>query len=156
MHINGFTRNGLRIATLALCTLAIGALPTFAQDTPSSQDSGPPHGGPGGRGHMDERRMEMMTKELSLTPDQVTSIKGIEADSRKQSMALREDTSVAQDQKREKMMAIREASQAKVRALLNDDQKTKFDAMEARMRERMRNGRGPGGPGGDGPPPAQQ
>jgi periplasmic protein CpxP/Spy len=45
-------------------------------------------------------------------------------------------------------MEIRKASQDKIRALLTDDQKTKYDALQAEMRERMQN-RGNGGP----PPP---
>ena len=72
-------------------------------------------------------------------------------------MAMRDDTSIPQDQKREKMMAMRQATQAKIRAVLNEDQKVKFDAMEARMRERMANRGGQGGGQGggpDGPPPA--
>ena len=142
------TKYGLRIATLALCTAVAGAVPMMAQDTAPAQDApmrGP--GGPGGRGMGGERQMEMMTRQLNLTPDQVTSIKAIEADSRTQSMALREDTSTPQDQKRDKMMAIRTASEAKVKALLTDDQKTKYDAMMAKMRERGPGGRGPGGSG---------
>ena len=151
------TKYGLRIATLALCTAVAGAVPMLAQDTsaPPMQQDGPPRGGPGGRGGMmgGERQMEMMTKQLNLTPEQVTSIKAIEDDSRKQSMALREDTSTPQEQKRDKMMAIRTASMAKVKALLTDEQKTKYDAMMARMRERGPGGRGPGGPDGPPPPP---
>jgi protein CpxP len=157
MNIQRWTRCGLGAAALALCFLAMNSYQAHAQDTPPAQDStqGPPprDGGPGGRGRMDDRRIERMTKEVSLTPAQVTSIRAVEAESRAQSMALRQDTSVPQDQKREKMMAIRDAAQVKVRALLDDTQKVKFDAMEARMRERMRNGRGPGAGGADGTPP---
>ncbi len=150
----------VRVAMLALCMGALGVAPMLAQQDvpPAGQEQGPPpggRGGPGGpRGGGPERQMEMMTKELSLTPNQVTSIKAVEADARKQQMALREDTTTPQDQKREKMMALRTASQAKVRALLTDDQKTKYDAMQARMRERMQNRGGQdGGPGGPPPPP---
>jgi protein CpxP len=149
---------GLRIAALALSTLTVCAAPMLAQDQapPPQQDGGGPRGG--GRGMGGERQLEMMTKELNLTPDQVTSIKAINDDSRKQMMALRDDTTTPDDQKRDKMMAIRTASQAKIRALLTDDQKPKYDAMQARMRDRMRNGGGPGGPGGGpgGPPPPAQ
>lgn len=148
---------GMRVATLALCTAVMGAVPVFAQQdsAPATQGDGapqgPPPGGRGGHGGQ-EHRLEQMTKQLNLTPDQVTSIKAIEADSRQQAMALRDDTSTSQDAKHEKMMAIRMAGQAKVRALLNDDQKAKFDAMEARMHERMEH-RGGHGEGPDGPPP---
>jgi Spy/CpxP family protein refolding chaperone len=97
---------------------------------------------------MGEHQLEFLTKKLNLTPDQVTQVKAINDDARKQMMALREDTSIAQADKRAKMMDIQKASQDKIRALLTDDQKTKFDALQAQMRER----RGDHG-GGDGPPP---
>lgn len=148
--MKNITRNAARIAALALCTLGLGSATLHAQDAPPpppSQEQGPPPGGPGGRMNP-ERQLEMMTKALNLSPDQVAQIKTIQADNRKEMMALREDSATPQDQKREKMMALRTAGEAKIRAVLNDDQKPKFDAMQARMRERG------GGRGGDGPPPA--
>jgi Spy/CpxP family protein refolding chaperone len=96
-------------------------------------------------------QVEFLTKKLNLTPDQVTQVKAIEDDSRKQMMALREDTSIAGADKRAKMMDIHKAAQDKIRALLTDDQKTKYDALQAEMRERMENRHG--GPGGPPPPP---
>jgi Spy/CpxP family protein refolding chaperone len=48
------------------------------------------------------------------------------------------------------MMDIHKASQAKIRGLLTPDQQTKFDALEAQMREH----RGNRGGGSDGPPPS--
>ena len=151
--MKNITRNAARIAALALCTLALFTASLHAQDTPPPPPSGeqsPPPGGPGGRMNP-ERQLEMMTKALDLKPDQVSQIKTIQADNRKEMMALREDTATPQDQKREKMMAMRAASGAKVRAVLNDDQKPKYDAMLAKQRERMQGGRG-----GDGPPPPPQ
>ncbi|SFS18835.1 hypothetical protein SAMN05421771_3576 [Granulicella pectinivorans] len=151
--MKNFPRNAVRVAALALCTLSIGAVSLRAQDTPPpppSGEQGPPPGGPGGRMNP-ERQLEMMTRALNLAPDQVAQIKTIQADNRKEMMALREDTATPQDQKRDKMMAMRAASEAKIRAVLNDDQKPKYDAMLARQRER-----GMGGRGGDGPPPPPQ
>jgi hypothetical protein len=80
----------------------------------------------------------------------VTQVKAIEDDTRKQFMTLREDTSVAGADKQTKMMDIHKASQDKIRALLTEDQKTKYDALQAEMRERMENRRG----GSEPPPPA--
>ena len=94
-------------------------------------------------------QVEFLTKKLNLTPDQVTQVKAIDADTMKQARALREDTSVADSDKRAKMMDIHKAAQEKIRALLTPDQQTKFDALQTQMRERRGN-RG----GGDGPPPA--
>ncbi len=90
------------------------------------------------RGH----QIEFLTKKLSLTPDQVTQVKAIDADTWKQVKALHEDTSIAEADKRAKMMEIHKASQDKIRALLTDDQKTKYDAMQAEMRERRRDTHG--------------
>jgi periplasmic protein CpxP/Spy len=144
----------LRTAILALCTTALGTLPVLAQDNsapPAAQDQG---GGGGRRGgpEMEARQLEMMTKQLNLTPDQVTQVKAIQDDTRKQSMAVRDDASVAGPDKRAKMMDIRKASQDKIRGVLTDDQKPKYDAMLAKMQER-RGQRGQGGDAAPAPPP---
>ena len=143
----------LRVALLAVCTSAV-ALPMLAQDTPPSP---PPQGqgGPGGQGRggpeQQQRQLEMMTKQLNLTPDQVTQVKTIQADDRTKMMAMRDDTSMSQDDKRAKMMTMRQDEQSKIRGVLTDDQKPKYDAMLKQMQER----RGGGGYGGNGgaPPP---
>jgi protein CpxP len=138
-----------RVAILAIGATALSALPTMAQD-PSAPPPQQGQAGPreGGRGGMGGHQLEFLTKQLNLTPDQVTQVKAIDADAMKQMMALRSDTSLTPDEKKPKMMALHKTSQDKIRALLTDDQKTKFDALETQMRERRGN-RG----GGDGPPP---
>jgi Spy/CpxP family protein refolding chaperone len=89
----------------------------------------------------------MMTKQLSLSPDQVAQVKAIMDLQNQQVMALRDGGGPPTGERREQMMAIRQASSAKIRALLTDDQKAKFDAMEARMQNRQRGG------GSSTPPP---
>jgi protein CpxP len=95
---------------------------------------------------MGGRQLEMLTKKLNLTPDQVTQVKAIDDDTMKQAMAVRDDTTLAQADKRGKMMEIHKAAQDKIRAVLNDEQKTKYDAMVAQRQERRQNREG-------GPPP---
>ncbi|MCU1320941.1 MAG: hypothetical protein JWM43_590 [Acidobacteriaceae bacterium] len=148
-----------RVVLLALCTTVLAAIPMLAQDNvPPPQDgpgTGQDMGGRMGRGNpekMEERQLQMMTKQLNLTPEQVTQVKGIYADSDTQMKALRDDTSTAQADKRGKMRSIMEDRQAKVRAVLTDDQKTKLDAMQAKMRER-RQERQDGGGDALSPPP---
>ena len=92
----------------------------------------------------------MMTKQLNLTPDQATQVKAILEDQQKQMMAARNSDSGADP--REAMMAIRKASNDKIKALLTDDQKPKFDEMLAQQRQRG----GGGGQGGPPPPPPPQ
>jgi len=160
-----FKSRTARIAALAVCSAALTAIPMVAQDTapPPPQEGpgahqGPPRGGPR---EMEARRMEMLTKQLNLTADQQTQAKAIFEASRQQMEALRNDTATAPQDKRPKMMSIRQEESAKFKALLTDEQKTKYADMEAKMRERGEERRGPGGPGGENappppPPPSQQ
>jgi protein CpxP len=149
MKMTIFRTSMLRVAILAIGATALSTLPAMAQDPsappPPQDQAGPRQGGPGG---MRGNQVEFLTKKLNLTPDQVTQVKAIDADAMSQMTALREDTSIAGPDKRAKMMDIHKTSQDKIRALLTDDQKTKFDALQSQMRA----GRGNHG-GGDGPPP---
>jgi periplasmic protein CpxP/Spy len=150
-----FRKPVLQVVLLALCTTALSALPAMAQDqTPAAtQDqAGPQHGGRGS-GQREEHQLEFLTKKLNLTPDQVSQVKAIDDDTRKQMMALRDDTSTPKADKHAKMMDIHKASQDKIRAVLTDDQKTKYDALQAEMRERRESHEG--GQGAP-PPPSQQ
>ena len=94
----------------------------------------------------------MLQHELNLTADQTAKIKAIFEDGRAQ-MAAQRDSTASQEDRRAKMMSLREAENTKVKAVLTDDQKVKFDAMEARMRERNRERGAPGGPPPPPPPP---
>ena len=85
-----------------------------------------------------ERQLSTLTKKLNLTPDQVTQVKAIDDDAMQQAKAVRDDTSMAKADRRAKMMDIRKAAQDKVRAVLTDDQKTKYDAMQAEMQAKMK------------------
>src|ERR1700730_3397442 len=139
MKMKMFRSSVLRVAVLAIGATALSTLPAIAQDPsapPPPQDQAGPQHGHGGPGGMRGNQIEFLTKKLNLTPDQVTQVKAIGADAINQMKALREDTSVAGPDKRAKIMDIHKASQDKIRALLTDDQKTKFDALQAQMRER--------------------
>ncbi len=128
-----------RVLLALTCAAALSA-PLFAQDSsappppPAQQQDGPGRGR--GGPEMQQRQLDHMTRALNLTPDQVTQIKAIEDDSRQQMMALRSDSSTAGPDRRAKMKDIHDAQETKVKAVLNDDQRTKYDAMQAKMRER--------------------
>jgi periplasmic protein CpxP/Spy len=151
-----FRKPLLQAALLALCTTTLSALPAMAQDPappPAQDQAGTPNGGHRGAGQREEHQIEFLTKQLNLTPDQVTQVKAIDDDSRAQMMALRQDTTTPQADKRAKMMDIHKASQDKIRAVLTDDQKSKYDALQAQMRERRESREG--GQGAPPPPPPQ-
>jgi Spy/CpxP family protein refolding chaperone len=132
-----------------LMSSAILVLPIVAQ---SGQDqmgpSGGGPGGPGGRRGGPGRHLEMLQHELGLTPDQTAKVKTILDDGRAQMMA-QHDAATSPEDRHVKMMADMQAENAKIKAVLTPDQLTKFDAMEARMREHRRDGGG----NGEGPPP---
>jgi Spy/CpxP family protein refolding chaperone len=145
-----------------LFTLALGGLlslgatsAALAQDTPppppDQNQAGPPPQGQEGRGmRMDpNRQLERLTRELNLTSDQQTQIKPLLIDRQQKLQALFQDQSLAPEDRRRQMRTISEGTNNSIKALLTDDQKPKFDAMQQRMR---RNGPG-GGPGGPPPPP---
>jgi Spy/CpxP family protein refolding chaperone len=88
---------------------------------------------------MQARQLEMLTKKLNLTADQQSQVKSIQQDTSQQMMALRNDSTLSQDQRRTKMMDLRKSSQDRIRGVLTDEQKPKFDAMQAQRRGRMRN-----------------
>jgi protein CpxP len=142
-------RVGARVALLALCGAVLSAVPMLAQG-PQGQGGPGPWGGRGGPRHMQEHQLEMMTKQLNLSPDQVSQIKGIFADEDTQMKALRDDTS---GDRREKMFSIRKDSHTKVLGVLSNEQKTTWEAFEAKMRERREEHQHENG---GGPPPPQQ
>jgi periplasmic protein CpxP/Spy len=138
-------RRGLLLASVLLvscCALVA------QQDAPPA---GPPPGGQmQGRGGMNpERQLQMLSERLSLTSDQQAQVKTILAEQREKMEALRQSNSGAPPD-RAQMKAIRDESDGKISALLNDDQKTKFaewqKERDARMAQR----------GGAPPPPPPQ
>lgn len=107
----------------------------------------PPGGGRGGNPEqMMARQMAAMKEAVGLTEDQEKAIKPIlEAQMKKQRAMMEEGPS---DDMREKMMAMRQETNAKIKKVLKEDQIEKFDKYQAEQRGR----RGPGGP----PPPPPQ
>ncbi|HEY6290252.1 MAG TPA: hypothetical protein VI455_01645 [Terriglobia bacterium] len=132
----------LKIAATGLLVLgvALWGTQTRAQDAAQGgAQAGAPQGEHAGHGqHMSpDEQLQRMGQALSLTDDQKSQIKPILEDRQKQMEALHSDTSVPDDQKRTKMRSIMEDSNNKIRGVLNDEQKQKFDQMQQRMHERM-------------------
>lgn len=134
MTITVFRKTGMRMAMVAVCCGALCALPLMAQDAAPAA----PQQGAEGHGYQRGDATAMMTKKLNLTPDQQTQVKAINDDQRSQMMSVRNDASIPQADKRSKMMDIHKVSSDKIRAILTDEQKTKYDAMQAQMKERMK------------------
>jgi Spy/CpxP family protein refolding chaperone len=126
------------------------------QGPPPQQDGMREGRGPGGPGRgmpSPEQRLKRMTEALNLTSDQQAKIKTIMESEKTKMDALRDDTSVEGEAKRDKAMQIRKDSQASIREVLTADQQAKFDKMQAEMRNRGSRGPHPDGEKPQNPPP---
>lgn len=132
-----------------VCGAALVALPARAQTDapPPPPGQGPPPGGyhRGGPGH----RVEMLQHRLNLSADQTAQVKALLETERTKMEALRSNTAAAGEDRRSQMMAIHQDTETKLRALLTPDQVTRYDAMQAEMREHREDRGGPPPP----PPP---
>ena len=146
----------IALSGLLATGLTLGTAAAFAQqDSPAAPDASAQQPGPGGgrfgraQASPDER-LAQMTKRYNLSADQQTQIKPILADQQQQMTALRGDSSLSREDKFAKMSSIREASNTKISAVLNDSQKQKFTEDQQKFQQR-RQQRG-GGPPADAPP----
>ena len=82
--------------------------------------------------------VDTLATKLSLSDEQKTQIKPIIEDRQQQITALRSDTSSRPRQKMKKMKGIFQDSDKKIEAILNDQQKQQYIALEQQMREQAR------------------
>ena len=71
-----------------------------------------------------------MAKALALTPDQVSKIEPILADRDQQVQGLRSDTTLAPNDRKAKMHGIRQDSDTRIEAILNDTQKQQYEQIK--------------------------
>ena len=120
----------LNPATFAATVLLISLI-ALAQDQPAP--------GQGGRGrHMpsvDDQTKELSTT-LQLSDDQTKQVRAILQDQQDARQKLMQDQSTSFEEKRPKMREIHETASAKIRALLTNDQKSKYDQLEKEQQER--------------------
>ena len=104
-----------------------------------AQDSGTQQSNPQAQGQMHHGqrggRLECLSKELNLTDDQKGKVKPILEDETKQSRAAREDTSLSEDQKHDKMKQIHETANSKINDILTPDQQKKFAKLNEQRKE---------------------
>jgi periplasmic protein CpxP/Spy len=124
-----------------LFTLALGGVLAFsatsalyAQDNtaPAPQEQQQGQWGHGHRQMDPDRQLAHMTRALDLTADQQTQIKPILADRQQKMQALFQDQSLSREDRHSKMQAIQQDTKGKIEAVLNDQQKQKFESMHQR------------------------
>lgn len=142
----------LKYALLILALLVPAGLFAQGSDNSGGGQMGGQMGGPRHMPTVDDQLNEM-SKKLDLTDAQKPQVKAILQDQHDQMKQLRENSSGSRQDNMAKMREIHDASAAKIRALLTDEQKAKFDKMEEEHHNHMRHG---GADQGAPPPPPQQ
>jgi Spy/CpxP family protein refolding chaperone len=137
---------------LARRTLVLAGVLAVACCALRAQNAPPPTGLTGQRGPNQERELQQLTQVLSLAADQQAQVKSLLAERREKMEELRKSgsgsdaSSQGAQPSREQMEAIRNDTDNKIAALLNDDQKTKFAAWQQQRKERMERRQGPNAP----------
>ncbi|SRR5208337_962153 len=143
------------LVLVAAGALSIAAPLASAQDN-QSNDQAPSHEN-GGRHHGQPdpvERTARLTKKLNLTSDQQPKVLAALQSEKSQMESLHQDTSLSQQDRRAKMMDIRQATDSQIRALLDSTQQKKWDGMQAEREQRMGNRHSGGHDGGSGQPSA--
>lgn len=141
---------------LILLAASVLSIAAFAQDaTPNNQPPAQENSG-GHHGPMDPaQRTQALTQQLNLTADQQAKVQQILQSESSQMESLRSDSSLSQQDRHSKMMAIHQTSDTQIRALLDPDQQKKWDAMQAKRGQWGRHRGAPNGGDQQAPPPQQ-
>jgi Spy/CpxP family protein refolding chaperone len=139
-------RKLIRGIRIVLCVLAAYVL-VAAWQTALSQEPGPPPGGMGGPPSMNvDDQLSQMTKRYKLSDAQQAQIRPILADTKKKMDDLFQNSSLPPDEQFKSMRAIHDDEVTRISAVLNDDQRAKYQKDQKHMGP-------PGGDGMEGPPP---
>ena len=102
---------------------------TFAQTSPQASTPDK-HAAVHQKGESAEQHLQMLSEKLNLTDDQKAKLKPILQDQMQQMKAVREDSSLSEDQRRAKMKSIHESLHDQINAVLTPEQQAKFKQMQ--------------------------
>lgn len=117
-----------RWSILAILVLSAAGV-TFAQTSPQASTADK-HAGMHQKGESAEQHLQMLSEKLNLTDDQKAKLKPILQDQMQQMKAVREDSSLSEDQRRTKMKSIHESLHDQINAVLTPEQQAKFKQMQ--------------------------
>jgi periplasmic protein CpxP/Spy len=118
-------------AALAGAMIAAG-LPATAQTATNSQGDNTATQETKEHRHHGKHRMERMAKKLNLTQDQQAKLKPIFEKQREQAKAIKSDTSLTEEQKKEKFQSLRQDSKAQINGILTPEQQQQWEQMRAK------------------------
>jgi len=117
--------------SILLMLLLLAAGLTFAQTSQDTQSSAPEKHA--GMHHPNaetvDQHLQMLSEKLNLTDDQKTKLKPILQDNMEQMKAVRDDSSLSEEQKHAKLKSIHESMHGQINAVLTPEQQAKFKQM---------------------------
>jgi HlyD family secretion protein len=120
---------GARDNVLRVANAALRFRPSGAEAPPEGEDAGPP-GSPEAARARAEAMVKRMTERLELTPQQQTEVRAMFAEVGQKIAALRREGATT-EQVRETMQQARLANNRRIEALLTEDQRRKFQVLQA-------------------------
>jgi protein CpxP len=117
--------------------------PQPGQSAPEGQGQGRQRG-PWARGGGQRQHMEMLARKLNLTDAQRQQFHEIGQRLRQQAMSIRGDSSLTDDQKKEKLQALRKQSHQDMFAVLTPEQKEQLKQMREQMQKDRDKNKAPG------------
>jgi len=79
-----------------------------------------------------DARVSILAKNLDLTPEQQSEVKNILEQRQQKTLLIRSDPSISGSTRIERFRMLQESTVERIRAVLNDEQKKKYDPMAAR------------------------
>jgi Spy/CpxP family protein refolding chaperone len=147
------TREFCRMKKVLLCALLGIAIVGCGSALNAQMPPGPNGGHRPGKPMTTDERLQRLTQALNLTDDQQQKIRPILENETQQLDALHQNTALTGQDRRDKMLSIRDVTTSQIKPMLNPDQQNKYEEMMARHAPPQ--GMGQGGQGqGQGQPPA--
>jgi protein CpxP len=132
-------------AALAGAMLAAG-IPAIAQtatDTQGSTTNSTQTQGKHWRHHGKRDHMARMAKKLNLSQDQQNQLKPIFEKQHEQAKAIKNDSSLTPDQKKEKFQSLRQDTMAQMNNILTPEQQQQWQQMKAKHHHHEKSGEQP-------------
>ena len=117
---------------VAFLLLALGCTPVSAQasDAGSLRPQTPPHRS---RKLNIDARVSILTRNLDLNDVQQSAVKNILEQRQQETLRIRRDPSISGSDRIERFRALQDSTVERIRAVLNEEQKKKYDPLASRQ-----------------------
>lgn len=126
------------MVAVALGSMLVCTNLASAQSTNASKEARRPER----RAFSAQTRVEAMSKQLNLTDEQKSKLTALYDEEFKQMQSIRAESSADPSKRQEKLRALRQENEKKLKAILTPEQWTKWEEVRNQFRGRRQNGQG--------------